>query len=113
MIYIKNRGENMNRLKELRKEKGITAKQLADILKTTDSSVIRWEKSKQNISIDILKELSNIYNVSTDYILCLTDLKENIKLEEEEVKLLDNYRELDSKSKTIVQEQINTLKKLL
>lgn len=103
----------MNRLKELRKEKGITAKQLADILKTTDSSVIRWENSKQNISIDILKELSNIYNVSTDYILCLTDLKENIQLEEEEVKLLDNYRELDTKSKTIVQEQINTLKKLL
>lgn len=103
----------MNRLKELRKEKGITAKQLADILKTTDSTVIRWEKSKQNISIDILKELSNIYNVSTDYILCLTDLKENIQLEEEEVKLLDNYRELDSKSKTIVQEQVNTLKKLL
>ncbi len=102
----------MNRLKELRKEKRITAKQLAVILKTTDSSVIRWEKSKQNISIDILKELSNIYNVSTDYILCLTDLKENIQLEEE-VKLLDNYRELDTKSKTIVQEQINTLKKLL
>ncbi|HBF1673476.1 TPA: helix-turn-helix transcriptional regulator [Clostridioides difficile] len=103
----------MNRLRELRKEKGMTAKQLADILKTTDSTVIRWEKSKQNISIDILKELSNIYNVSIDYILCLTGLKENIQLEEEEVKLLDNYRELDTKSKTIVQEQINTLKKLL
>lgn len=103
----------MNRLRELRKEKGMTTKQLADILKTTDSTVIRWEKSKQNISIDILKELSNIYNVSIDYILCLTDLKENIQLEEEEVKLLDNYRELDTKSKTIVQEQINTLKKLL
>ncbi|EGT4117267.1 TPA: helix-turn-helix transcriptional regulator [Clostridioides difficile] len=103
----------MNRLKELRKEKGMTAKQLADILKTTDSTIIRWENSKQNISIDILKELSNIYNVSIDYILCLTDLKENIQLEEEEVKLLDNYRELDTKSKTIVQEQINTLKKLL
>ncbi|EQG38278.1 TPA: helix-turn-helix transcriptional regulator [Clostridioides difficile] len=103
----------MNRLKELRKEKGMTAKQLADILKTTDSTIIRWENSKQNISIDILKELSNIYNVSIDYILCLTDLKENVQLEEEEVKLLDNYRELDTKSKTIVQEQINTLKKLL
>ncbi|WP_227451021.1 hypothetical protein [Clostridioides sp. ES-S-0108-01] len=45
--------------------------------------------------------------------LCLTDFKKNIQLEEEEVKLLDNYRELDNKSKTIVQEQITTLKKLL
>lgn len=103
----------MNRLRELRKEKGMTAKQLADILKTTDSTVVRWEKSKQNISIDILKELSNIYNVSIDYILCLTDNRKNIQLEEEEKQLLDNYRELDTKSKTIVQEQINTLKKLL
>ncbi|MCC0783593.1 helix-turn-helix transcriptional regulator [Clostridioides sp. ES-S-0108-01] len=73
----------------------------------------KWENGNRKIDIDKLVELSNIYNVSIDYILCKTDLKENIKLEEEEVKLLDNYRELDSKSKTIVQEQINTLKKLL
>lgn len=103
----------MNRLKELRKEKGISAKDLGELFNTTDVTILRYENEKQNINAIMLKKLSEFYNVSIDYILCLTDLKENIQLEEEEVKLLDNYRELDTKSKTIVREQINTLKKLL
>ncbi|MDV9873906.1 XRE family transcriptional regulator, partial [Clostridioides difficile] len=67
----------------------------------------------RKIDNETLIKLSNIYNVSIDYILCLTDNRENIQLEEEEKQLLNNYRELDTKSKTIVQEQVNTLKKLL
>ncbi len=103
----------MNRLKELRKEKGISAKELGELFNTTDVTILRYENEKQNINAIMLKKLSEFYNVSIDYILYLTDLKENIQLKEEEVELLDNYRELDTKSKTIVQEQINTLKKLL
>ncbi|MCC0705305.1 helix-turn-helix transcriptional regulator [Clostridioides sp. ES-S-0049-02] len=103
----------MNRLKEVRKERGYNIQEIADKLNVAYNSVLRWENGNRKIDIDKLVELSNIYNVSIDYILCKTDLKENIQLKEEEVKLLDNYRELDTKSKTIVQEQINTLKKLL
>ncbi|MDV9786552.1 XRE family transcriptional regulator, partial [Clostridioides difficile] len=69
--------------------------------------------NRRKIDNETLIKLSNIYNVSIDYILCLTDNRENIQLEEEEKQLLNNYRELDTKSKTIVQEQVNTLKKLL
>ncbi|MGO1042226.1 helix-turn-helix domain-containing protein [Clostridioides difficile] len=103
----------MNRLKEVRKERGYNIQEIADKLNVAYNSVLRWENGNRKIDIDKLVELSNIYNVSIDYILCKTDLKENTQLKEEEVKLLDNYRELDNKSKTIVQEQINTLIKLL
>lgn len=103
----------MNRLKELRNELRLTTKELATMLDITDVTISRWENCKRDISTDYLVKLSNIYNVSIDYILCLTDVKENVQLLEDEKQLLDNYRELDNKSKTIVQEQVNTLKKLL
>lgn len=102
-----------NRLRELRKEKGYTIKELSQIINVSDISISRYENNKRDADIKTLKDLAKLYNVSLDYITCITDNRENIQLEEEEVKLLDNYRELDTKSKTIVQEQINTLKKLL
>ncbi|HBF1185970.1 TPA: helix-turn-helix transcriptional regulator [Clostridioides difficile] len=103
----------MNRLRELRKENKYTVQDVADKLSVNKNSVVRWENGNRKVDTEKLIELSHIYNVSIDYILCLTDNRENIQLEEEEKQLLDNYRELDTKSKTIVQEQINTLKKLL
>ncbi|MCO5822836.1 helix-turn-helix transcriptional regulator [Clostridioides difficile] len=103
----------MNRLRELRKEKGYSTQQVGELLNVHYVTIQNYETGRRKIDNETLIKLSNIYNVSIDYILCLTDNKGNVKLEEEEVKLLDNYRELDTKSKTIVQEQINTLKKLL
>ncbi|HFL2422551.1 TPA: helix-turn-helix domain-containing protein [Clostridioides difficile] len=103
----------MNRLRELRKEMHLSTQEIADKLNVHYTSIQNWENGRRKIDIEKLKELSHIYNVSIDYILCLTDNRENIQLEEEEKQLLNNYRELDTKSKTIVQEQINTLKKLL
>ncbi|MCC0705301.1 helix-turn-helix transcriptional regulator [Clostridioides sp. ES-S-0049-02] len=102
----------MNRLRELRKENKYTVQDVADKLSVNKNSVVRWENGNRKVDTEKLIELSNIYNVSIDYILCITDNRENIQLEEEEKQLLNNYRELDTKSKTIVQEQINTLKKL-
>ncbi|EIS9524170.1 helix-turn-helix transcriptional regulator [Clostridioides difficile] len=103
----------MNRLRELRKENKYTVQDIADKLNVNKNSVVRWENGNRKVDTEKLIELSHIYNVSIDYILYLTDNRENIQLKEEEVKLLYNYRELDTKSKTIVQEQVNTLKKLL
>lgn len=102
-----------NRLRELRKEKGYTIKELSQIINVSDISISRYENNKRDADIKTLKDLAKLYNVSLDYITCITDNKENIQLEEEEKQLLNNYRELDTKSKTIVQEQVNTLKKLL
>ncbi len=103
----------MNRLRELRKEMNLSTQEIANKLNVHYTSIQNWENGRRKIDIDKLKDLAKLYDVSLDYITCLTDNRENIQLEEEEKQLLNNYRELDSKSKTIVQEQINTLKKLL
>ncbi len=63
-----------NRLKELRKQNGLTQKELADILKVGQSNVAAYERNATSISIDKLLTLSELYNVSMDYLTCKSDI---------------------------------------
>ena len=57
------------KLKELRKQSGMTQKQLADKLGITKSVVSYYELSERTPSPDVLKNLALIFHVSTDYLL--------------------------------------------
>ena len=61
------------RIKELRIEKGITQKQLAEILGCSQSMVTRWEKGECDATGEIIKKLALYFNVSADYLLEITD----------------------------------------
>lgn len=61
------------RLKELRKEKELTQKELACILQTTDDSIFSWEKGRSQPSIEMLRKLSKFFGVSVDYLLGLEE----------------------------------------
>ena len=62
-----------NRLKELRIEKGITQKELAKQIDTTNSAISYWEKAINEPKINYVIALSEYFNVSTDYLLGLSD----------------------------------------
>ncbi len=66
----------MNRLKLLRKEKKLLQKDLAKFLKMSQNGYSQYENEITDIPTVVLKKLSNYYNVSIDYILCLTDTKD-------------------------------------
>lgn len=59
------------RLKELRKERGLTQKQLAEVLETADDSIFSWEKGRSQPSIETLQKICNYFNVSADYLIGL------------------------------------------
>ena len=59
------------RLKELRKERGLTQKQLAEVLETTDDSIFSWEKGRSQPSIETLQKICNSFNESADYLIGL------------------------------------------
>ncbi len=61
------------RLKELRLEKGLTQKELADALKTNNSSVCDWECGRTEPSIEMILSLCRLFEVSADYLLGLED----------------------------------------
>lgn len=59
------------RLKELRKEIDLSAKQLGKILNVSDSTIIRWENGKILPSIEHLYNIAVFFNVSSDYLIGL------------------------------------------
>lgn len=63
---------SMNRLKELREDKDLYQKDIADYLKIDQSNYSKYELEK-NIPIEYLRLLADYYNTSVDYILCRTD----------------------------------------
>ena len=70
----------MNRLKDLRKEKNVLQIDMAKILKMSQNGYSQYETETNDIPTPILKILSNYYNVSIDYILNLTDIKDKYKI---------------------------------
>ena len=59
----------MKNIANLRKKNGLTQLALAQKLNVSRSTVAMWELGKSEPSNDILKEMSNIFNVSSDFLL--------------------------------------------
>ena len=64
----------MNRIKELRKEKGLKQTELAAILNVTQGALSSWETGRYDIGNDDLKKLADFFGVSADYILGRDDI---------------------------------------
>ena len=62
------------RLKDLREDHDLSQRQVADYLKMKQPQYSRYERGTRDIPTDILIRLSRLYNVSTDYILGLTNI---------------------------------------
>lgn len=63
------------RLKDLREDGDIRQKDIAKYLNVGQNTYSQHETGQRQLPIDILIKLSRFYNVSTDYILGLTDKK--------------------------------------
>ena len=63
------------RLKDLREDLDIKQKDLADYLHIKQNTYSQYENGQRQLPIDMLIMLAKYYNVSTDYILELTDEK--------------------------------------
>ena len=58
----------MNKIIELRKNKLLTQKKLAELLGIDQTSVSHWERDKATPDILNLIKLANIFNVTIDYL---------------------------------------------
>ena len=63
----------MNRLKDLREDRDLRQKDIANIFHLTQTNYSKYELEKINIPIELLKKFALFYNTSTDYILGLTN----------------------------------------
>ena len=57
------------RIANLRKSKGLSQEELADILSTSRQAISKWEREESDPDIGRLKDLAVYFNVSIDYLL--------------------------------------------
>ena len=65
-LFMKTFGE---KIKELRKEKGLTQKELAAKIGQAQSTIFYWEQDKQKPDIYSLKKLCDLFDVPADYLI--------------------------------------------
>ena len=100
---------NEKRLFDLREYKDLSQIKLADSLGITQQTYSLWEKGTKIIPLKHLNNLSNFYEISMDYIVGLTDEKNNSGI----IKLTElNKNEIGSRIKKIREDNNLTLRDL-
>ena len=62
-----------DRLRELRLEKHVSRKELAGFLYVSERLISYWENGKRECGFDMLIKIAKYFNVSTDYLLGMTN----------------------------------------
>lgn len=61
------------RLRELRVERGLTKTQLAAAIGTTYDCIYSWENGRSQPSIEMIRALCKVFEVSSEYLLGISD----------------------------------------
>jgi transcriptional regulator with XRE-family HTH domain len=102
------------RLKQLREENKLSQLDLANKLNMSQQAISAYEKGSREPDIDTIKKIAEYFNVSTDYLLCKSDIRNP-----EELKKVPfanagglNTDGLDDEDLLELQKQIDYIKKL-
>lgn len=94
------------RLTQLRKENGYnTRNDFAEKLGIPSTTLRNYEIGVREPGHTFLKQISELFNVSVDYLLCLTDDKEilnSFRIRSSEKKMIEKYRLLDDHGREMV-----------
>ena len=63
-----------DRLNDVRKQKGVTAQQMADTLQTGIRNYRKYESGHASPSLDSIVKIARLLEVSSDYLLGLSDI---------------------------------------
>lgn len=104
----------MLRLEMLRKELGLSQKDFAEKVNMTQQRISAYEKEKREPDIETIKQLANYFNVSTDYLLGKSDIRNPEELKQ--VQFANSggldVEGLDEEDLLELQRQIEYMKKL-
>ena len=68
-----------SRLRNLRQEKRLTLRELAELVNISYSNIAMIERGERNYTSDTLQTFASFFNVSTDYLLGKTDERNPIE----------------------------------
>lgn len=102
----------MKRIRELRKRKGLTQQGFAMVINVSQAMVSKYERGEIAPDLQTLKNIADYFNVSTDYLLEISNSKLNVSssdLTDAEKELLHSFKRLDRTQKEKVQAYIRGL----
>ena len=94
-----------DRIKQLRKKKGVSQSQLAEAIGVKNNTVSTWERGTRKPDFDALQLLSNYFEVSFEYLLGSSD--------KEEARVKPSQGELDSYALSAIADEIKESTELL
>lgn len=107
-----------SRIKQLREKRGLIQEILAAKLGITHQMLSKYERDVTLIKVDILKKIAMYFNVTTDYLLGVSDVKRDIKGQMKVNETLDAYydlievyKDLDLYDQEMIWSIIQTVKK--
>ena len=95
----------LKNLRKLREEKGISQKQLGDVIRVSQQSVNKYENHSVEPDISTMTAIADYFCVSLDYLVGRTQIKSPAKitsrcdLTSEEQIFIEKYRSLNEKQK--------------
>ena len=108
-----------SRIKQLREKRGLIQEILAAELGITQQMLSKYERDVTLIQVDILKKIPTYFNVTTDYLLGVSDVKRDLQRQmkmnetlDEYYDLIEIYKDLDSYDKEMIWSIMQTVKKV-
>lgn len=107
-----------SRIKELRKKRGLMQQRLASELGITQQMLSKYERDVSLIKVDVLKKIAKYFNVTTDYLLGVSDVKRDLQRQmimnetlDEYYDLVEVYKELDPYDQEMIWSIIQVVKR--
>lgn len=83
-----------SRIKQLRENRGLIQEILASELGITQQMLSKYERDVLCIKVDVLKRIAEYFNVTTDYLLGVLEVKRDLQGQMKVNKTLDTYYDL-------------------
>ena len=105
----------LTNLKKLREEKGLSQQKLAVFFDLTQQSIHKYETQDVEPDISTLKRMADYFDTSIDYLVGYTDIRHKIEpvtafdLNKSELKLVEQYRLLSTKSRKIIDDLVSDI----
>ncbi|MFR4369383.1 MAG: helix-turn-helix domain-containing protein [Clostridia bacterium] len=107
-----------SRIKMLREKRGLIQELLAAEIGVTQQMLSKYENDITIIKVDVLKRIAEYFNVTTDYLLGLSDMKRDLsgqikvnKALDEYYDLIEVYKKMDRYDREIIWSIMQTIEK--
>ena len=114
-----NVNEFKNIFKQLRKESGLTQKEISNKLGVSISTVAMWETGQRLPSPELYEQIADFFNVDIDFLYARTDIRQKIRfdadgnpqhtLSPDQEELLSYYDALNEAGKAAARERIEEM----